>query len=425
MVEVEITNFQSIAHATMVIDGFTTVVGRNWIGKSAVMRAINAALVNKQGTDFIRWGEKYCEVRLKSPYIDILWHKEEGKNFYIVNGSRYEKIGRDEPPAPIKDAGLGNIIVGDQKINLGYVVQFFPLFLVDKQDSKSADLLASVYGLNRLYKALDLCVGDQKSTVDELKVREKDLEIASRDLERFQEWDSIEAHTKAIVASWASLSTSEALINKMIVWYTTVLALSSDMKRLKDLTEVRVPSSEDLRGSVSSLKGMQRYLEDLTTLSEDVSLLGHRASATVPDQGLLHTSVTDLSRHQVLLKRHTILNQEIDTLEAKSSVLIPDAGALKENCETYQKLRTWHTQALAISKEVVALRDCATVKIDKPTIDTEGLSKMRILIETQDKLNLEVSALATKLYAVEAEEKTYKIQLDAFNVCPLCKKPRV
>jgi len=56
LIRVEITNYESIDHAVIEIDGFTTVVGPNYSGKSAAMRAINAALVNQQGTEFIRWG---------------------------------------------------------------------------------------------------------------------------------------------------------------------------------------------------------------------------------------------------------------------------------------------------------------------------------------------------------------------------------
>ena len=65
-------------------EGFATIVGKNFIGKSATLRAINAALTNRSGTDFIRWGEKVCEVRIITRDYDILWHKESGNNYYKI-----------------------------------------------------------------------------------------------------------------------------------------------------------------------------------------------------------------------------------------------------------------------------------------------------------------------------------------------------
>ena len=157
MIEIEITNYESIDHTKIVVDGLTTIVGRNYLGKSSILRAINAALTNKDGTDFISWGKTFCEVHIKFPDLDILWHKENGKNYYKINGKEYTKIGRGDPPKEILDAGFKPLEIGDKKINLNYAVQFFPLFLVDKKDSKSADILTSVYGLDCIYKAIDLC----------------------------------------------------------------------------------------------------------------------------------------------------------------------------------------------------------------------------------------------------------------------------
>ena len=53
-VDVEIRNFQSIEKATIKIDGFTVVVGRSNIGKSALVRAVKAALTGAPVSSFVR-----------------------------------------------------------------------------------------------------------------------------------------------------------------------------------------------------------------------------------------------------------------------------------------------------------------------------------------------------------------------------------
>ena len=123
MIEVEITNYQSISYLKFEIEGFTTLIGRNYSGKSATLRAINSALTNQQGTDFIKWGEQFCEVKIKMPGLFILWHKEDGNNFYKINNKKYTKIGRSDPPSEIIEAGFKPIVIGSNKINLNYSVQ--------------------------------------------------------------------------------------------------------------------------------------------------------------------------------------------------------------------------------------------------------------------------------------------------------------
>ena len=64
MTEVEVRNFQSVEHAVFRIEGFTALVGRSNIGKSALVRAVKAALTGATGTDFVRHGG-LCARRLK------------------------------------------------------------------------------------------------------------------------------------------------------------------------------------------------------------------------------------------------------------------------------------------------------------------------------------------------------------------------
>ena len=47
--KVNIKNYQSIKDVSFEVDGFTVIIGKNNIGKSAIIRALEAPLANQAG----------------------------------------------------------------------------------------------------------------------------------------------------------------------------------------------------------------------------------------------------------------------------------------------------------------------------------------------------------------------------------------
>ena len=109
MVRVKINNFQSISSASFDIEGFTVIVGKNNRGKSAVIRAIDAALSNKTGGGLIKWDKPHASVELtvkdsNHKDMNVLWEKGD-TTVYKIDGKSYEKLNRAIPP-PILEAGF-------------------------------------------------------------------------------------------------------------------------------------------------------------------------------------------------------------------------------------------------------------------------------------------------------------------------------
>ena len=325
MIDVEITNYQSIAHAKFVIDGFTTIVGRNYLGKSAVLRAVNAALTNQHGTDFIRWGQTFCEVRIKTGDLDILWHKEDNNNFYKINGKDpLTKINKSEPPKEIVEAGFKQLKVGDQKINLNYANQFNELFLVDKMDSKGADLLTSVYGLDRLYKAIDLCSKEQRDNRDELKLREKDLEIVNRDLERFRDFDKIKESADAVQGTKKSIDRSEKDLADLKDKYVKIHELATVCKRLASVKDISVPDSGQIQDGISVYHRLVQYSDSVAALTGATDRLHPILKTEVPVSGEISTAIEDYQKLVVLYDKYQALSKEIARLSKIEEISIPE-----------------------------------------------------------------------------------------------------
>lgn len=384
MVRVEITNYESIDHAVIEIDGFTTVVGPNYSGKSAAMRAINAALTNQSGMEFVRWGQDYCEVRIEAPGLDLLWHKEEGNNHYVVNGSRYAKIGRDEPPREVSQLGYGTVKVSGQKHDLHYADQFTPLFLVDDQNTKTADLVASVYGLDRLYKASELCSKDQRSNDSLLKVRKRDLEDARSDLKRFEGLDDVLRKAKAIKAARERIDEGRAQIDRASSWARAMSEASIKCKRLRPAAGVPIPESDTLAGDLQRYGAARGFLDRIGRLQSETAALRPAAEAVLPDSGPLGARVGELSGARGMLSRLQAVAAEERGLRGVLEVSVPESMS-------------------------AGLRD-----------SMERVSRAKGYIESLKSGKAEISSLKTQLSKCEADLETVEDERASFDRCPLC-----
>ena len=64
MIRVNVENFQSLADVEVQLEGLTALVGPSDRGKSALVRAISAALFNLPGEYFVRTGTESARVTI-------------------------------------------------------------------------------------------------------------------------------------------------------------------------------------------------------------------------------------------------------------------------------------------------------------------------------------------------------------------------
>ena len=361
--------FSRLKQMSFDFEGFTTIVGRNFIGKSASLRAINAALTNQQGTDFIRWGEKFCEVHIKTDTIEILWHKEEGNNFYKINNvDLYEKVGNLPVPKTMSKAGFGLIPVGKEKMNLLYARQFFPLFLIDRQDTKSADLLISIYGLDKLYKAIDLCSKDQKKNIDLLKLRKVDLVQADRDLEKFKDFQALKSVVEGLDVTKQDLKQRKDLIDKMKLWLERVIVSSAEIRKFRPVRETVLPTYETIENGLKEHEKLTRYLQKATGTKAALLRLRKIKDVAIPEEEI-ETKFKGMTSLYEFQKKYDTLSAQIVKLKKIKEVMVPeipekDFGTLDSLKEKYSKLSV-------LAAEVKTLRlslDTSKNDLEKATV---------------------------------------------------------
>lgn len=186
-IKVRVRNFQSVADASIVIDGLTVVTGTNNAGKSAFFRAIRGAFTNARGSDFVRYGEKHCVVDLEfGDGRKLTWKKGgDGTNDYIIDGKKFPKVGQGVPPE-VREFGVVPVPVGNTELWPQIAQQVTGVsFLLHETGSVIAEAVADVERVNQLSRALKGCESDRRSARGSLKVRRKDLTTYNERREAF------------------------------------------------------------------------------------------------------------------------------------------------------------------------------------------------------------------------------------------------
>jgi exonuclease SbcC len=190
-VKVRVRNFQSIADASLVIDGLTVVTGSNNSGKTALVRAIRGAFQNTRGSAFVRHGAKKCTVELEfDDGRTLKWEKgPKHPPTYTIDGGEPIRPGQGVPPE-VQALGVAPLVINKQQVWPQVANQFTgQVFLLDQPGSTLAEAVADVGRVGALNKALRSSDSDKRSAQATLKVRRTDLTLAEAEALGFEGLD--------------------------------------------------------------------------------------------------------------------------------------------------------------------------------------------------------------------------------------------
>lgn len=433
---VEIINYKTMKNVKFTIDGYTVLLGKNYIGKSALITAIMSALTNRAGEGFIRHGAKFAEVRISHGGYDLVWHKEKKNSYYrITHGTttnEYKKIGRSDVPPEIEKMGFASLLVSGEKTLLWHAKQLEVLFLVDKpKQNFSTDLIASVTNLDAVYKAVDFAKKDLRSAKSELKIRTSDLKQAKADLETFNPLDEYAKGADTLADLY---KTCKALEKDMDFLTKAITALESHTASLKKYHPVNslVPVSLDaparLRDEIVLLSALKASYDSSSEWYESKAPVlaalkeAGDGSDTIETCKTLIDSVRSLG---VLHTEYVEARQVVDKYKAVAD--IPSAkeqyAEAVKGVKELVKLSGIHGQYQA------ALRACESLE-KVGSLKSTDLKPLRTLLDGYRKLHelktmLDTSVADLKLAHKEkveaaAEHDEIHAELGEFKDCPTC-----
>lgn len=314
MVKVRVKDFQSISDAQIDIDGFTVVIGKNNLGKSALVRAIDAALTNRTGNEFIQWGKKETQVSLKKDDLNVLWEKGDSAT-YKINEKSYSKLNRAVPP-PIIEAGFRKIEIGDLKLTPLVAPQFEELFLLDKPGSVITEALSVIYKLNVLSDADSLCQKEVRTTKSLLKTRDSDLQKTKNELVKYEGLGTIKKGIEKIRSLEEQTESLKKEIETIKYYLTELQEQSEKVKNLEKITGITIPGIKDTEKIYRDYQWLPDVLEEYETLSRRIKSLEGIKSITIPDY----------KEQQAMLKG----TQEISGLTEELKTLVQSINSQKE-----------------------------------------------------------------------------------------------
>lgn len=179
--KVKIRGFQSIKNPIeILVDGYCTIEGESNLGKSAVIRAIQAALSNRAGTEFITEDEQACEVIIKSLGHTVRWYKNHKSTLYEVDGVKINKPGRGTIPDEVRATGLYAIKTLDKELHWPQIhLQWEQPFIIGAYtDTIAAELLGASQETVKIGRAIKLVNADvtrRKTEVEFLDKQHQEL----------------------------------------------------------------------------------------------------------------------------------------------------------------------------------------------------------------------------------------------------------
>lgn len=430
MTRVEIWNYKTIEHIAFEFEGYTLVLGKNFIGKSAIIAAIVSALTNRSGDGFIRYGEKFCQVLIQRDGHSVLWHKEKGDSYYIIDEVTYKKIGKADVPQPIQDMGFGPLDVSGEKVLLWFAKQFEPLFLVNRsRQNFTTDLIASVSNLDPLYKGVDAAKKDSKNNKADLNIRKGDLADAREEAKKYDALDTFSSLKETVDEKLTEL----VLLDKEI---ETISNLIYKMDTNREELVRTFPVTKMVSIDMQKYEGAVKEVDMATRLLAKYNQAAEAYKALAPIQQIKPIPVNIYGVLQGLI--NAVAN--VEKLQGAYAEAVRDYNRYK-NSENLVSLTSKITDLEKLDKEVSQVAqllhnyNSAMARIAELTALSK-LTKLPDLTELDTQVTILTKLVAGyKMAAVEyttaenelklacEEADVLKIEKASFSKCPTCERP--
>lgn len=390
MTEISIKNFQSIKDVDLVVDGFTVVVGRNNIGKSAIVRAIDAALTNRTGDSFIRDNEKSTEINIKREGLDLEW-KKGVKTSYRINKEIFTAL-KGDLPKPLIEAGFGRMDLDDKKVSPLIAHQFEPLFLVNKRGSVITEVLAGIYDLDAISNADDACQKDLKAQKSALKTRDGDLNKLQGELEKYKDFETLKEEVKALVEKdkvCCGLQDELALLTNYEV---ELESLGRSLELLKGFKGIKIPETLECEKLVEENEWLNEKIQELQVLGTSIKKLRGIEGVEMPSSSGLDAMAQDVDQLCVWNEQLDIAKKVTTSYEDILNTISPEIEELSKSVPKAEDFLLKFTKASQFEQDFMSIAGMAKMTREELRKVTEELDQ------------------ATK-------------EMSEIKVCPLCLTP--
>lgn len=394
------------------VPGINIIVGSSGSGKSTLLRSIHNIAVNEFSDSDISFGKESMNVSIICDDNVIEYSrfaKSKGDKFYyIVNGEKYSKVGRQPLSAANDILKLGDIDINGDSINFNFNMQFSTPFLIFGSQSTLYNVLTyrSQFDISKIN---DCYNSEVKSNNNELntsmKVRDQ-LTASLNDLKiREQKLKPVEDLYSKYV-SYKHVASDINDLNNLLEKFNSIKSIDSYLLNLNSsIDNIKVAIYD-----ISKLNDVVKYRDSVDNANKFSKFITYVLSieANYRDAESLAVALSDL----LLLKNKIALNvTKIDTINEISSMLnIMSHMITKEDTVGVIKYvydKVCYIEHISDKIKALSLLD------DKLINAIEDAILIYTSLKSVYNIEQKISSLGDEILMLENE-------LRLFKACPLC-----
>lgn len=394
------------------VPGINIIVGSSGSGKSTLLRSIHNIAVNEFSDSDISFGKESMNVSIACDDNVVEYSrfaKSKGDKFYyVVNGEKYSKVGRQSLSAANDILKLGDIDINGDNINFNFNMQFSTPFLIFGSQSTLYNVLTyrsqfDISKINDCYNSEVKLNNNEINTAvkvrDQLTVNLDDLKIREQKLKPVED-----LYSKYVLYKHTASDISD--LTDLLEKFNSVKSINNQLVNLNN----SIANTKVATDKISDLSDIIKYNNSTDTVNRLNSFIDYTLTIDTGyrDAESLTSTLTDL----LLLNNKLSMNMaENDTVCELSSIL---------NMMSYMISRGDAIGVVRYVYDKVCLVGNVSDKVKALSLLDDTLINSiddAILIYTSLKAvyNIEqkISSLRDDIFSIENE-------LHLFKACPLC-----
>lgn len=394
------------------VPGINLIVGSSGSGKSTLLRSIHNIAVNEFSDSDISFGKESMHISIACDDNIIEYSrftKSKGDKFYyVVNGEKYSKVGRQSLSAANDILKLGDIDINGDSINFNFNMQFSTPFLIFGSQSTLYNVLTyrSQFDISKINDCYNVDVKANNNEINTtLKVR-----------------DQLNESLTGLRVQESKLRPVEDLYSK----YTTYKHVSSSLSEINDLlyklqlATLCETKLDNLNRIVSNIEISLSKLESLIEICKcgehlhSIKKLSEFISKSIAIDNRyrcaesLYSELNDIALLNTMMKR---CNKKVSDLDVLHSIIVRAESLLDKD--------SFISDIIEYSDKII-LRDklCKLIgeisRLDQ--VDITSINDAIIAHKSMASLlatDCELSAINNKCNEIDDE-------LSSFKICPLC-----
>ena len=394
------------------VPGINLIVGSSGSGKSTLLRSIRNIAVNEFSDSDISFGKESMHISIVCDDNIIEYSrftKSKGDKFYyVVNGEKYSKVGRQSLSAANDILKLGDIDINGDSINFNFNMQFSTPFLIFGSQSTLYNVLTyrSQFDISKINDCYNVDVKANNNEINTtLKVR-----------------DQLNESLIGLRVQESKLRPVEDLYSK----YTTYKHVNSNLSEINDLlyklqlATLCETKLDNLNQIVSNIERSLSKLESLIEICKcgehlhSIKKLSEFISKSIAIDNSyscaesLYSELNDVALLNTMMKR---CNKKVSDLEALHSIIVRvesllDKSSFISDIVEYSDKIILRDKLCKLIGEISRLDQVDITSIDDVIIVHKSMAS---LLAT----DCELSAINNKCSEIDDE-------LSSFKICPLC-----